>query len=47
MPDKTKDGYSYESEDDDGDDPCPYCGHDPCWCPSDKEEDERSRDNEG
>lgn len=25
----------YESEDDDGPDPCAYCGHDPCRCPDD------------
>lgn len=29
---------NYESEDDDGDDPCPYCGHDPCCCKDDEDD---------
>ncbi len=37
---------AYESEDSDGDDPCAYCGHDPCWCPKD-ESDERRRKRNG
>ena len=35
--------YYYESDDDDGDDPCAYCGHDPCSCQDDEDGD---RDND-
>ncbi|MBV5330439.1 MAG: hypothetical protein JZU65_22865 [Chlorobium sp.] len=31
---------NYESEDDDGDDPCAYCGHDPCCCDDDDEDED-------
>jgi len=31
---------NYESEDDDGDDQCAYCGHGPCCCEDDEEEEE-------
>jgi hypothetical protein len=45
MPDKTKEGYPYYGEDDDGDDPCPSCGHDPCWCDDFPDENKEEEDD--
>lgn len=32
-----------ECDADDGNDPCAYCGHDPCWCPDDEKDERRLR----